>query len=174
MITERKGIVTFKGLALTLLGPEIKVGQTAPDFKALANDLREVSLMDFKGKIKLFSVVPSLDTPVCDLQTKRFNQEAGGLSGDIVIITVSMDLPFAQKRFCDFNNIDKVKILSDHRDASFGLSYGVLIKELRLLSRSIFIVDKSDRVGYVQYVKELTEHPDYAKALLELSKITVQ
>ncbi len=171
MNIERNGIVTLKGNALTLLGQEIKVGQQAPDFKVLTNDLKEVSLADFKDKIKLFSVVPSLDTPVCDLQTKRFNQEATGLSSDIAILTISMDLPFAQKRFCDVNKVEKVKILSDHRDGCFGLAYGVLIKELRLLSRSIFIVDKTDTVRFVEYVKELSTHPDYEKALKALNMV---
>ncbi len=168
---EQKGIVTFKGSALTLLGEAVSIGQKAPDFKVLSNDLAEVGLADFQGKIKLFSVVPSLDTPVCDMQTKRFNQEATGLSSEIAILTISMDLPFAQKRFCDANKIDKVEILSDHRDASFGIAYGVLIKELRLLSRSIFIVDRDDIVSYVEYVKELSNHPDYERAKQELVKL---
>lgn len=173
MIQERKSVVTLKGMPLTLLGEEIKIGQKAPDFKVLTNDLKEVSLADFKERIKLFSVVPSLDTPVCDLQTKRFNQEAVVLSDDIIILTISMDLPFAQKRFCDANKIDKIKVLSDHKDASFGLAYGVLIKELRLLSRAIFIADKADTIQYVEYVKELSAHPNYETAKQELSRLSI-
>ena len=164
-MAENKRTVTFKGNPLTLLGGELKVGSKAPDFQVIAGDLSKVTLQTFKGKTKLISVVPSLDTPVCDQQTRRFNQEAAQLPGDIVVITVSMDLPFAQGRFCSTANINKIKVLSDHRDASFGLAYGVLIKELRLLSRSIFIVGADDRVQYVEYVKEITEHPNYDAAL---------
>ncbi len=168
MAAEKKRTVTFKGNPLTLLGPEIKVGDKAPDFQVIAGDLSKVTLQSFKGKTKLISVVPSLDTPVCDQQTRRFNQEAASLPGDIQVITISMDLPFAQGRFCTTAGITKVKTLSDHRDASFGLAYGTLIKELRLLSRSIFIIGADDRVQYVEYVKEITEHPNYDAALNSL------
>ncbi len=164
-MAENKRTVTFKGSPLTLLGPEIKVGSKAPDFQVLGGDLSKVTLQSFKGKTKLISVVPSLDTPVCELQTKRFNQEAGQLPADIEVITISMDLPFAQGRFCATAGIKKIKVLSDHRDASFGLAYGVLIKEFRLLSRSIFIIGPDDTVQYVEYVKEITEHPNYDAAL---------
>ncbi len=170
METERKGAVTFKGNPLILIGPEIKVGQKAPDFKVLAGDLSEATLKNSAGKTRLISVVPSLDTPVCDMQTRRFNQEAAGWKGNIEILTISMDLPFAQSRFCATAGIDKIKILSDHRDASFGHNWGVLIKELRLLARSIFVVDSSDAVRYVEYVKELTNQPDYTAALEALKK----
>lgn len=165
MTAEKTRKVTFKGNPLTLLGPELKPGEKAPEFQVLSGDLSKMTLQAFKGKIKLISVVPSLDTPVCDQQTRRFNQEAAKFSDEVAVLTVSMDLPFAQARFCSTAGIDKVKVFSDHRDASFGLAYGVLIKELRLLSRSIFIVGADNRVQYAEYVKEITEHPNYAAAL---------
>lgn len=168
MAQERKGAVTFKGNPLTLVGPEIRAGSQAPDFQVLAGDLSPVTLASFKGKTKLVSVVPSLDTPVCDQQTRRFNQEAAKMPGDIAVLTVSMDLPFAQGRFCSTAGIDKVKVLSDHRDGSFGEAYGVLIKELRLLTRAIFVIDPADKVQYVEYVKEITNHPNYEAALASL------
>jgi thioredoxin-dependent peroxiredoxin len=168
---ERKGGTTFKGNPLTLIGGEVKAGQKAPDFKALTNELVAAGLGDFKGRVKLIASVPSLDTPVCDLEIKRFNKEATAMSAEVVVLFVSMDLPFAQKRFCDAHEIDRVKTLSDHRDADFGTAYGVLIKELRLLSRGIFIVDKTDLVRYVEYVKEMTDHPKYEDALKALKGI---
>ena len=170
-MNERKGIVTFKGNPLTLVGNEVKVGQKAKSFTVLANDLSEVTLESFAGKTKLISVVPSLDTAICELQTKRFNEEATKLASDIVVLTISMDLPFAQHRFCDSYKIDQVQVLSDHRDASFGLAYGVLIKELRLLARSIFIVDKQNTVQYIEIVKETASHPDYEKAITALKAL---
>ena len=162
---ERKGAVTFKGNPLTLIGPELKAGDKAPDFKVLAKDLSEVTLASSKGKTRLISVVPSLDTPVCEMQTKRFNEEASKFPSQIAVITISMDLPFAQNRFCGAAKADKIQFLSDHRDASFGKAYGVLIKELRLLARSIFVIGPDDKIQYVEYVKEVTQHPDYDKAL---------
>lgn len=162
---ERKNVVTLKGNPVTLLGDEVKVGQKAADFKVLSHDLAEKTLNDFKGKIKLIASVPSLDTPVCDLQIKRFNDEATNISKDVMIIFISMDLPFAQKRFCQEFKINKIKTFSDHRDADFGLKYGVLIKELRLLARAIFLIDKTDTVRYVEYVKEAGTPPDYQGAL---------
>lgn len=165
---ERKGAITFKGNPLTAIGPELKAGDKAPDFQLLANDLSAVSLANFKGKTKLISVVPSLDTPVCDAQTKRFNEEASKLPSDVAVLTVSADLPFAQTRWCGAAHADKVKCLSDHREAAFGKAYGVLIKELRLLARSIFVIGPDDRIRYVEYVKEITQHPDYEKALSSL------
>jgi thiol peroxidase len=162
---ERKNVVTLKGNPVTLVGDEVKVGQKASDFKVLAHDLTEKTLGDFKGKIKLIASVPSLDTPICDLQIKRFNDEASNISKDVVIIFISVDLPFAQKRFCDEFNINKIKTLSDHRKADFGIKYGVLIKELRLLARAIFLIDKDDTIRYVEYVKELGTPPNYAAAL---------
>lgn len=165
---ERRGAATFKGNPLTLMGPELKIGDTAPNFQLLANDLSVVTLQQFKGKTKLLSVVPSLDTPVCDLQTKRFNQEASKLPSEVAVLAVSMDLPFAQARWCGTAGADKIKSLSDHREGAFGKAYGVLIKELRLLSRSIFVIGSDDKIKYVEYVKEITEHPNYEKALASL------
>jgi thiol peroxidase len=162
---ERKGVITFKGNPLTLIGPEIKAGDKAPDFKVIGKDLSEVTLASSKGKTRLISVVPSLDTPVCELQTKRFNEEASKLPADVVVLTISMDLPFAQNRFCSANHADKITVLSDHRESSFGKNYGVLINELKLLTRAIFIVGADDKVQYAEYVKEVTSHPDYDKAL---------
>ncbi|MCM8760939.1 MAG: thiol peroxidase [Candidatus Omnitrophica bacterium] len=167
---ESQGLITLKGSPLTLEGPQIKVGQKAPDFRTLSHDLTEKSLNDFKGKIKLIASVPSLDTPVCDTEIKRFNDEAAKISKDVAIIFVSMDLPFAQKRFCQEFDINKVKTLSDHRDASFGKNYGVLIKEMRLLARAIFIIGKDDIVKYVQLVKERSSPPNYDAALAALKK----
>ena len=168
---ERHGVVTLKGKPITLLGEVVRIGQKANNFKALDANLNEKSLEDFKGKIKLIASVPSLDTPVCDTEIKRFNDEAASLSNELVIIFISMDLPFAQKRFCQEFEIKKVKTLSDHRDASFGTSYGVLIKELRLLARAIFIVDKTDMIRYVEYVKELGMPPNYDAALSNLKMV---
>ncbi len=168
---ERNEAVTVKGNPLTLVGDEVKVGQEAPVFKVLNADLEEVSLDAFDGKIKLIASVPSLDTPVCDLQIKRFNDEAAAINKDIVILFISMDLPFAQKRFCQAYDIKKVKTFSDHADADFGTKYGVLIKELRLLSRAVFILGKDNMVKYVEYVKELTEHPNYDAALEALKTV---
>ena len=162
---ERTGIITFKGKPMTLLGPDVNVGDRAPDFRAVDNGLAPVTLADFKGKVKIISAVPSLDTPVCDMETRRFNQEAAKLPVDVVVLTVSLDLPFAQKRWCAAAGIDKVKTLSDYQDRSFAAAYGVLIKELKLLSRSIFVVDKGDKVRYVQHVKEVAQEPDYAAVL---------
>ncbi|UCZ52283.1 thiol peroxidase [Bacillus shivajii] len=156
--------VTFKGNPVTLTGNQVKVGDKAPDFTVLANDLSEVALSDSSGKVRLISVVPSIDTGVCEQQTRKFNEEAAKLDG-VEVLTISVDLPFAQKRWCAAEGIDNLQVLSDHRDLSFGENYGVAIKELRLLSRSIFVVDSSDKVTYVEYVPEVTEHPDYNAAL---------
>lgn len=168
---ERKNFVTLKGNPVTLVGDEVKVGQKASDFKVLAPDLTEKTLGDFKGKIKLIASVPSLDTPICDLQIKRFNDEASNISKDVAIIFISMDLPFAQKRFCQEFQINKIKTLSDHRDADFGVKYGVLIKELRLLARAIFLIDKDDTIRYVEYVKEIGTPPNYEAALNAIKNI---
>ncbi|MEK5441524.1 MULTISPECIES: thiol peroxidase [unclassified Fredinandcohnia] len=156
--------ITFKNNPVTLLGNEVKVGDKAPDFTVLANDLSPVSLADSKGSVRLISVVPSLDTGVCDAQTRRFNEEAAGLN-NVKILTVSVDLPFAQKRWCGANGIENVQTLSDHRDLSFGEAYGVAIQELRLLARAVFVVDSNDTVTYVEYVSEATNHPNYEAAL---------
>ncbi|MBI5640035.1 MAG: thiol peroxidase [Nitrospirae bacterium] len=166
----RTGIVTVKGNPLTLLGPALRVGDKAPDFTVLDGELKEKSPGDFSGKVKVISVTPSLDTPVCDLQARRFNEEAAKLPEDVVILNISMDLPFAISRFCTSAGIDRVRAFSDHRDASFGNNYGVLIRELRLLARSIFIIGKDDVIRYIEIVPELTNQPDYEKALEALKK----
>lgn len=163
--------ITFKQKTITLIGNEVKIGDTAPDFKVLANDLSPVTLKDSKGKVRLISVVPSLDTGTCDAQTRKFNESAAELGEDVVILTVSNDLPFAQKRWCAAAGIDAVQTLSDHRDLSFGEAYGVAVKELRLLTRAIFVVDKDDKVTYVEYVPEATDHPDYEKAIEAVKSI---
>jgi thiol peroxidase len=148
----------------TLVGPELKAGDKAPDFAALDISLKPVSLKDTGKKTRIFSVIPSLDTPVCDAQTKRFNEEAAKLK-DVDIYTISMDLPFAQKRFSNSFAVDQVKMLSDHRDASFGAAYGTLIKDMRILSRAIFVVGPDDRIKYAEYVPEVANHPNYEAAL---------
>ncbi|MBE0430990.1 MAG: thiol peroxidase [Dehalococcoidia bacterium] len=167
---EPNRITTVKGKPLVLAGPEIRVGQKAPDFRLLATDLSEVRLSHGRGRVRLLSVVESLDTTVCDLQTRRFEAEASRFK-DVVIYAISMDLPFAQARYCGLHSITGLKTLSDHRDASFGRAYGVLIEELRLLSRAVFIIDRDDTVRYVEYVPEVTQHPDYEKALEVLKGI---
>jgi len=155
----------MKGTPLTLLGTPVELGRQAPDFRALANDLSPVKLSDFSGKVCIISSVPSLDTRVCDIQTRRFNEEAQKLGDDVVVLTISMDLPFAQKRWCAAAGIKNLQTLSDHRDATFGKSYGLLIKELRLLARSVIVVDKQGTVRYVELVPELTNEPNYDAAL---------
>lgn len=165
MPVERPGAVTFKGQPLTLVGPELKPGDKAPDFTIIDQSLQPASLKDYAGKVILLSVVPSLDTGICSAQTKRFNEEAAKLPEDVIILTVSMDLPFAQARFCGAENIDRVKVLSDHRDASFAQAYGTLVKELRLESRAIFVIDRDGVIRYVEYVPEIASHPNYDAAL---------
>ena len=162
---ERKGLVAMKGSPLTLLGKAVKVGDNAPDFTLTGNDLSPVQFSSFRGKTCVIASVPSLDTSVCDLETRRFNEEAGKLGCDVKVLTISMDLPFAQKRWCGAAGVNNVVTLSDHRDAGFGTSYGVLIKELRLLARAVFVVDREGKVRYLQLVPELTNEPDYAAAL---------
>lgn len=169
---ERSGIATIEGKPLTLVGEEVKVGDKAPDFTVLDNDPSPVNFATYGGKICIISSVPSLDTPVCDAETRRFNQEAGRLGSDVVILTISMDLPFAQKRWCGAAGVDKVQTLSDHREASFGTAYGVLIKELRLLARAIFVVDRDGIIQYIQLVEELTKEPDYEAVLNAVRKLT--
>jgi thioredoxin-dependent peroxiredoxin len=168
---ERTGIITMKGRPLTLVGPDIKIGDKAPDFTVLDATLANVKLADFDGKTKIISVTPSLDTPVCDLQLRRFNSEASSLPHDVVVLNISMDLPFAIGRFCTTAEIEKARALSDHREAAFGAAYGVLIKELRLLARSIFIIDKDNIARYKEIVPEQTNHPDYEMALRVLKKV---
>lgn len=165
MAQERTGVAAFKGNPITLIGPELKAGDAAPNFTVSKNLLETAQLSDYAGKIKLISVVPSLDTGVCDAQTRRFNSEAAELGDDVVILTISMDLPFAQARWCGAAGIDRVVTLSDHKDASFGQAYGVLIKEFRLDMRSIFVIDKNDKLTYVEYLAEMSEHPDYDAAI---------
>jgi thiol peroxidase len=161
---ERPGATTLKGKPYTLIGPELKAGDAAPDFSVVDTTLQPVDLAKTAGKVRIFSVVPSLDTPVCDMQTKRFNDEAAKLPG-IAIYTVSMDLPFAQKRWCGAFGVDNIKMVSDHKDGSFGSSYGTLIKELRIESRAIFVVDKDNKIRHAEYVKEVGDHPNYDAAL---------
>lgn len=168
---ERKGLVTIKGKPLTLIGNEIKVGDKAPDFTCLDNDLNPVNLSSFKDKVCVLATVPSLDTPVCDIETRRFNSEADKLGKDVVILTISVDLPFAQKRWCGSAGVEKVITLSDHKDTGFGLAYGVLIKELRLLARAIFIVDRTGIIQYIQLVPEIASEPDYQAALTAVEKL---
>lgn len=168
---KRKGIVTMGGEPVTLLGKEIKVGDKGPDFTVLKNDLTPFTLKDAGNKIKVISVVPSLDTGVCELQTINFNQAASDLGEDVLILTISVDLPFAQQRFCGAKGIDRVITLSDHKDLSFGLNYGFVVEESRLLARGVVILDRDNTVRYVEYVKEITEHPDYDKALEEVKKL---
>ena len=154
---------------MALAGDELEVGDLSPDFEVLDNDLSPVRLSSFRGKVCIISSVPSLDTPVCDMETRRFNEEAGNLGPDVVILTVSMDLPFAQKRWCGAAGVDKVITLSDHRGAAFGEAYGVLIKDLRLLARALFVIDREGVVQYIQIVNEVTDEPEY-EAVLEAAK----
>lgn len=169
-MNERTGLTAMAGNPLTLLGGEVKPGDKAPDFVALSNDMKPVKLSDYAGMKVIISSVPSLDTPVCDIETRRFNAEAAKLPG-VTILTISMDLPFAQKRWCGAAGIDKVTTLSDHRDASFGMAYGVLVKDLRLLARSVFVIDSAGIVRYVQLVDDLTHEPDYDAVLEAASKL---
>lgn len=162
---ERSAAVTMGGNPLTLTGTEVRVGDSAPDVEVIGNDLSPVKLSSYKGKVCVISVVPSLDTPVCDMQTRKFNETAASLGDNVVILTISMDLPFAQARWCGAAGVDKVVTLSDHRAAAFGEAYGVLIKEVRLLARSVFVVDQSGTVQYIQLVKEIKEEPDYEEVL---------
>jgi thiol peroxidase len=157
--------VTFKGTPLTLTGAALKPGDPAPDATLIRQDLQTVHLKDYFGKVLLISVVPSLDTGVCSAQTRRFNEEAHRLPEGVRVLTVSMDLPFAQKRFCGEADIDRIEVLSDHRDASFGQAYGTLVKELRLNTRAVFVIDPAGIIRYVEYVPEITEHPNYEAAL---------
>lgn len=169
---EQTGIVTMQGTPLKLSGPSLAVGDKAPDFTVLDQELNPKTLEDFKGKIKVISVTPSLDTKVCDMQIHWFNEDAANQPEDVAVLNVSMDLPFALARFCSTKGIDKAIALSDHKDASFGNNWGVLISDLRLLARSVFIVDKDDVIQYIQIVPEVTDHPDYEKAIEALEKLT--
>lgn len=170
---ERPGLVTMRGNPLTLVGPELKVGDHAPDFSLVTNDMELVTLADYHGLALALVSVPSLDTPVCAVETRRFNAEAAKLAQGVRILTISMDLPFAQKRWCGAMGIDKVETLSDHREASFGLNYGVLIKELRLLARAVFVVDRAGQLSYVELVREIADEPYYAGVLDALARAAV-
>lgn len=160
----------MRGNPLTLVGPELKAGDPAPDFTVIGNDMKPVSLSDSAGKVRIIAAIPSVDTPVCATETRKFNEEAAAL-GDVKILTISMDLPFAQKRWCAAEGIDKVVTLSDHKDGSFGTAYGTLIKELRIESRAVFVVDQSGTLRYVEYVAEVANEPNYAAALEAAKKL---
>jgi thiol peroxidase len=164
-MTETKNTIKFQGNPLTLIGSLPVVGDTAPDFEVLSNDLSQVKLSDFKGKTLVICSVPSLDTSVCDTEVRKFNEQAASLGDDVAVLAISMDLPFAQKRWCGAAGIDNVQTLSDHKDAGFGNAYGVLIKELRLLARVVFVVDKKGVIRYIELVDEMTNEPDYEAAL---------
>ncbi len=162
---ERAGLVTMKGQGLVLLGDEVAVGQEAPDFEVVAEDLSVVKLSSFAGQVCIILSVPSLDTSVCDTMARRFNKEAANFGEGVVVLTISMDLPFAQKRWCGAAGIENMHTLSDHREASFGKAYGVLIKDIRLLARAVFVVSEDGIIRYIQIVPELTDEPDYEAAL---------
>ena len=167
---ERAGAVTFRGRPLTLLGPELRAGDDAPDAAVLGNDLKEVKLSDYAGKVCVLLTVPSLDTPVCDTEARRFNEAAVGLGAKVVVLAASMDLPFAQQRWCGAAGAERVVTLSDHRDAALGMAYGVLIKELRLLARAVFLIDPAGKIAYIQLVREIADEPDYEAALAAARK----
>ncbi len=168
---ERADVVTFQGNPLTLVGDTIGVGQKAPDFEVVANDLTPIKLSDYAGKIVVISVVPSLDTPVCDTQTRTFNEKAADLSDDVAILTLSVDLPFAQARWCGAAGVDRVHTLSDYKELAFGTAYGLVIKELRLLTRAVLVIDKTGTVQYIQIVGEVTEEPDYEAVLSKINDL---
>jgi len=171
MAQERTGIILFKGNPMTLLGPDIKVGDQAPEFRVVDNGLQPVTLASSAGKVRLIAVVPSIDTPVCDTMTRKFNSDAARLPESVVVYTISLDLPFAQKRWCGNAGIDKVQTLSDYQDRSFGENYGVLIKELKLLARAVFVVDEAGKVTYREIVREVTAEPDYDAALAAVKSL---
>lgn len=168
---ERSGAVTMRGNPLTLVGKGLNVGDPAPDVEVMDNDLNPVKLSSYRGKVCIVSTVPSLDTPVCDMETRRFNQEAASLGPEVAILTISTDLPFAQKRWCGAAGVDKVATLSDHREVAFGEAYGILIKELRLLARAVFVVDKEGVIRYIQLVKEIAEEPDYDAVIAAVKEL---
>ncbi len=164
-MAERTGVITFKGNPMTLVGPEIKTGDSLPAFKVTGQDLGDITNDNFKGKVLVLSVVPSVDTPVCAAQTRKFNEQASKLSDDVAILTVSMDLPFAAKRFCAAEGIEAVKTGSDYKYGAFGETFGVKIKELGLLCRAVFVADKSGKLVSAEYVPEVTEEPNYDKTM---------
>ena len=165
------GTIYFQGKPLTLVGRRVREHMPAPDFRAISNDLEEVRLFDFKERIKIVTSFPSLDTPVCDLQVKEFNKRAAQISGDTIIVGISKDLPFAQKRFCQLNSVNNIVILSDYRFSSFGIQYGLLIKELNLLARAVLIIDANNLVRYVQIVDEITHAPNYEEVISHLDEV---
>ncbi len=171
MAQERTGVITFKGKPMTLIGPDVGVGQSAPDFNVVDTGLQPVSLGDSAGKVRLITVVPSIDTPVCDTMTRKFNEQAAQLPDNVEVYTISMDLPFAQKRWCGNADIDKVKTLSDYQERSFGENYGLLIKELKLLARAVFVIDAEGKIVYREIVPEVTDEPDYDAALAAVKKL---
>jgi thiol peroxidase len=162
---DTQNTITFKGNPLTLVGDLPKIGKPAPDFEVLANDLSPVKLSGLQGKTRVICSVPSLDTPVCDTEIRTFNERATSLGDDVVVLAISMDLPFAQQRWCGAAGVKNVQTLSDHRNAGFGNAYGVLIQELRLLARAVFVVDKKGVIRYIQIVGEITNEPDYEAAI---------
>jgi len=168
---ERKGLYSLKGNPLTLLGPALKVGDKAPEFQVIDNGLKPVKLSDFAGKVIVLSVTPSVDTSVCDLQAKRFNKMVTEVSGDVAILNISLDIPFALSRWCAATGSDQIKTLSDYQEREFGLKYGVLVKELKLLARSVWLLDKERIIRYVEIVPEMAQEPNYEKALQQLKKI---
>jgi thioredoxin-dependent peroxiredoxin len=170
-MVERPGVITMKGHPLTLEGQEVQVGDLAPDFEVIANDLSSLKFSTLKGTVCVISAVPSLDTPTCDIETRWFNEEAAKLGPEVAILTISMDLPFAQRRWCGAAGVDRVKTYSDHREAAFGQAYGVLIKELRLLARAVFVVDKAGTLRYMQLVKELANEPNYDEVLKAVARL---
>lgn len=171
-MSERPNAVTVKGNAFTLVGDELKAGDKAPDFQVVANDLSPVDFSSYAGKVIVIYSVPSLDTPVCDTTTRRFNEEAVKLGADVTVLTISMDLPFAQARWCGAAGVENVVTLSDHRDADFGRKYGVLIKELRLLARAVFVVDRDGVIQYIETLKEASDEPDFDGVLDAVKKLT--
>ena len=168
---EQAGLISMKGNPLTLVGKQPQIGEQAPDFELLDNELSKVTLTSFRGKICVLISVPSLDTPVCDIETRRFNEEAVNLGSDVSVIAISMDLPFAQKRWCGAAGVEKVITLSDHFDGAYGNSYGIMIKELRLLARAIFVVDREGMIQYTQLVKEVADEPDYEDVIEAVKKL---
>lgn len=165
MTQERSGVVTLAGNPVTLIGSEVRVGDIAPNFEVLSNDRSKVTLEDSKGKIRIITCVPSLDTGVCDVQTRKFNEAASELGNDVEVLTISVDLPFAQSRWCGVAGVNRVQTLSDHYNMSFGTAYGTYMKEHRLECRAVFVVDDRDIVTYAEYVPEVTDQPNYEAAL---------
>jgi thiol peroxidase len=170
-MNERINAVTLHGKPITLVGSEVSMGEIAPDAELIDNEMKPVKLSDFRGKVVVISSVPSLDTPVCDMQTRRFNKEAANLGDAVVVLTISTDLPFAQKRWCGAAGVDQVITLSDHRQAAFGQAYGLLIKELRLLARAVLVLDREGTLRYCQIVKEVGEEPDYESVLAAVKEL---